>query len=54
LQFIAQRAIEIVSEASRRIPAEYKSAHPDIPWQSIAGMGSILRHESHTISDQIV
>ena len=54
LQFIVQRAIEIISEASRRIPDELKATRPEIEWRSIAGIGSVLRHEYHTISDKVI
>jgi uncharacterized protein with HEPN domain len=54
LQFIVQRAIEIISEASRRIPEEIKATRPEIEWRSIAGIGSVLRHEYHTISDKVI
>ena len=54
LQFIVQRAIEIISEASRRIPEELKATRPEIEWRSIAGIGSVLRHEYHTISDKVI
>ena len=40
-----ERCIEIISEASRRIPAEMKALHPDIPWTRIAGIGNVLRHD---------
>jgi uncharacterized protein with HEPN domain len=54
LRFIVQRAIEIISEASRRIPDDLKAARPEIHWRSIASIGNILRHEYHTISDKII
>jgi uncharacterized protein with HEPN domain len=54
LQFIVQRAIEIISEASRRIPEELNATRPEIEWRSIAGIGSVLRHEYHTISDKVI
>jgi uncharacterized protein with HEPN domain len=54
LRFIVQRAIEIISEASRRLPDELKSRQPDIEWRSIAGIGSVLRHDYHTISDKVI
>jgi predicted nucleotidyltransferase len=38
-----QRALEIISEASRRIPAEIKLTQPSIRWASIAGIGNVLR-----------
>lgn len=54
LQFIVQRGIEIISEASRRLPAELKATRPDIEWRKIAGIGSVLRHEYHTISSKVI
>jgi uncharacterized protein with HEPN domain len=40
-----ERCVEIISEASRRIPAELKARHRDIPWPQIAAIGNVLRHE---------
>jgi len=54
LRFIVQRGIEIISEASRRLPEELKATRPEIEWRSIAGIGSVLRHEYHTISDKVI
>jgi uncharacterized protein with HEPN domain len=42
LRFATQRGLEIVSEASRRIPADLKAKHAEIPWADIAGIGNIL------------
>ena len=54
LRFIVERAIEIISEASRRLPDELKATRPEIPWSSVAGIGNVLRHEYHTISDKVI
>jgi uncharacterized protein with HEPN domain len=54
LKFIIQRAIEIISEASRRLPDELKATRPEIEWRSIASIGNFLRHEYHTISDKVI
>ena len=35
------RALEIVSEASRRLPGELLSRHPEIDWTAIAAAGNI-------------
>ena len=39
------RALEIISEASRRLPAAMKARHPEIPWQDVAAAGSVYRHD---------
>ena len=44
-RWIVERGIEIISEASRRLPAEMKARYPEIPWRKVAGIGNILRHE---------
>jgi|ERR1700680_4601471 uncharacterized protein with HEPN domain len=53
-RFVIQRAIEIISEATRRIPDELKAMRPEIRWSSIAGIGNVLRHEYHTVSNKVV
>ena len=53
-RFVIQRAIEIISEATRRIPDEFKAMRPEIRWSSIAGIGNVLRHEYHTVSNKVV
>jgi uncharacterized protein with HEPN domain len=40
-----ERRIEIISEASRRLPPEIKARYPDLPWSAIAAIGKVLRHE---------
>jgi uncharacterized protein with HEPN domain len=40
-----ERFLEIISEASRHVPDEWKSAHgSDVPWREIVGIGNNLRH----------
>jgi uncharacterized protein with HEPN domain len=39
------RRIEIIGEAIKNIPIEFKDKHPDIPWKAISGMRDILIHE---------
>ena len=49
-----QRTIEIVSEASRHIPASAKAAHPSTPWRLIADIGNVLRHGYRDVDDKII
>jgi len=46
---IVERCFEIISEASRRLPADLKDRHPDIPWKKVAGIGNILRHDYENV-----
>lgn len=39
------RRFEIIGEAVKQIPDEFKAKHTDIPWRDIAGMRDILIHE---------
>jgi uncharacterized protein with HEPN domain len=54
LRLAIQRAIEIISEASKHIPDELLQQAPHIAWRSIRGMGNILRHEYHRIADDVI
>jgi uncharacterized protein with HEPN domain len=49
-----ERCIEIVSEASRRLPPNLKDRHPAIPWQKIAGIGNVLRHDYDVVNDATI
>lgn len=51
---LVERNLEIVSEASRRLPDEIKARHAEIPWKDVAGIGNILRHDYHEISAPIL
>jgi uncharacterized protein with HEPN domain len=49
-----ERNIEIISEASRRLPAAMKSRHPEVSWREIAAIGNILRHEYPAVNRDII
>lgn len=48
------RCLEIISEASRRIPDDIKARNPGIPWKDIAGAGNIYRHDYEDVEARIV
>jgi uncharacterized protein with HEPN domain len=39
------RALEIVGEASKKIPPEIRQKYPDVAWKEMAGMRDKLRHD---------
>ena len=53
-QWLIERGIEIVSEASRRLTAELKARNPDIPWTKVAGIGNVLRHDYGNVAAPII
>ncbi len=54
LRSAVERGIEIVSEASRHLPADLKNQFPQIRWQDIAGIGNILRHDYQNVASKII
>ena len=39
------RRLEIIGEAVKNLPAEFKERRPDVLWQQIAGLRDVLIHE---------
>jgi uncharacterized protein with HEPN domain len=48
------RALEIISEASRRIPEEITARHQQIDWVAVAAAGNIYRHEYESVDEAII
>ena len=44
-QYAVVRAIEIIGEASKKIPTSFKEEHAVIPWREVAGMRDKLIHD---------
>jgi uncharacterized protein with HEPN domain len=40
--YAVTRALEIISEASRRLPDDLRDRHPRLPWRSIRDVGNFL------------
>ena len=53
-QWLVERGIEIVSEASRHLPDDLKARNPEIPWQKVAGIGNVLRHNYESIAAPVL
>jgi uncharacterized protein with HEPN domain len=52
--YAATRCLEIISEASRRLPPAFKERFPETPWKAIAGSGSIYRHNYEAVLERRV
>lgn len=51
---LVERNLEVVSEASRRLPGELKRHEREFEWGKLAGLGNILRHRHHQIRVDVI
>lgn len=52
--YAVTRALEIISEASRRLPDELRERHPHLPWRAIRDVGNFYRHEYDNVTESYV
>lgn len=52
--YAVTRALEIISEAARRLPHELQARHPHLPWRAIMGVGNIYRHNYDNVAEEQV
>lgn len=48
------RNLEIIGEAVKQLPEEFRSQHPHLPWRKIAGLRDVLAHTYFGIDEQII
>jgi len=53
-QFALIRVIEIIGEASKKIPDEIKNQSKEIPWREISGMRDLLIRDYFGVNIQVV
>jgi uncharacterized protein with HEPN domain len=53
-QYAVIRALEIIGEASKKIPGEVTENYPDIPWRFMAGMRDKLIHDYFGVDTEVV
>jgi uncharacterized protein with HEPN domain len=54
LRSAVERGVEIISEASRRIPPELRETQPQVPWKKIIGIGNVLRHDYRDVVNGVM
>jgi uncharacterized protein with HEPN domain len=52
--YAVTRCLEIISEASRRLPDDLKARHPSIAWREMAGAGNVYRRDYEDVAAQYV
>lgn len=48
------RNLEILGEATKRLPQDFRGRYPDTEWRSIAGLRDIVTHAYFQIRDEII
>jgi len=48
------RRLAIIGEAVKKLPAEFRQQHPDIPWKYMAGTRDVLIHDYDGVNLQII
>jgi uncharacterized protein with HEPN domain len=52
--YAVTRCLEIISEASRRLPEQLKARHPAIGWKQMACAGNVYRHDYEDVAAEFV
>ena len=48
------RALEVVGEAAKGIPQDFRDRHPEVPWRSMAGIRDKLIHDYVSVNLEVV
>jgi uncharacterized protein with HEPN domain len=54
INFAVVRALEIIGEATKRLPDDLRQSYPDIPWKGMSGMRDRIIHGYDDIDLEIV
>ncbi len=54
INFAVFRALEIVGEATKRLPISLRDQYPNVPWKEMAGMRDRIIHGYDTVDYLIV
>ena len=52
--FAVIRALEVIGEATKQVPAEIANRYPEVPWKRMAGMRDRLIHGYFGVDPEIV
>jgi uncharacterized protein with HEPN domain len=52
--YAVTRCLEMISEASRRLPDDLKARHPGIAWKQMAAAGNVYRHDYEDVAADLV
>jgi uncharacterized protein with HEPN domain len=53
-RWLVERGVEIISEASHRLPDDLKDRNRGIPWRKVAGIGNVIRHDYQRVAPDVL
>lgn len=45
-----ERCFQVVCEAARHLPEEWRERYPEVPWRQVIDLGNELRHAYHRVN----
>ncbi len=54
MQSAVVRELQVIGEATKALSSEFRAAHPQIPWKSMAGLRDVLVHDYDSIDAEEV
>lgn len=48
------RSLEIIGEAAKKVPEDFRTAHPTVEWRTMAGMRDRLIHDYFGVDFELV
>ena len=54
LQRAFVRSLEVIGEAAKKVPPNYRDAHPGVEWRAMAGMRDRLIHDYFGVDYELV
>jgi len=54
LQRAFVRSLEIIGEAAKKVPEDFRASHPNVEWRAMAGMRDRLIHDYFGVDFELV
>ena len=51
---LAERVVEVLGEAVKRLPEELRDRHPAVPWRKVAGTRDYIAHGYDSVDYDVI